>query len=59
MPAAAIGNVGPGLGNIVRPAGNFATIPDGAKLLFAFRMLLDRLKFMALIVVLTPWFSRH
>lgn len=57
--ATALGNVGPGLGDIVGPAGNFATIPDGAKLLLAFGMLLGRLEFMALIVVLTPWFWRH
>jgi trk system potassium uptake protein TrkH len=57
--ATAIGNVGPGLGDIVGPAGNFATIPDGAKLLLAFGMLLGRLEFMALLVVLTPWFWRH
>ncbi|HEU0071404.1 MAG TPA: TrkH family potassium uptake protein [Alphaproteobacteria bacterium] len=57
--ATAISNVGPGLGEIVGPAGNFTTIPDGAKLLLAFGMLLGRLEFMALIVVLTPWFWRH
>lgn len=57
--ATAISNVGPGLGEIVGPAGNFATIPDGAKLLLAFGMLLGRLEFMALIVVMTPWFWKH
>ncbi|HEY4136157.1 MAG TPA: TrkH family potassium uptake protein [Alphaproteobacteria bacterium] len=57
--ATALGNVGPGLGQLIGPAGNFAAVPDGAKFLLAIGMLLGRLEFMALIVVLTPWFWRH
>ena len=33
----AIGNVGPGLGPIIGPAGNFASLPDGAKWILALR----------------------
>lgn len=57
--ATALGNVGPGLGDVIGPVGNFSTIPDGAKLLLAIGMLLGRLEFMTLIVVLMPRFWRH
>ena len=42
--AAAIANVGPGLGPIVGPAGNFASLPDTAKWLLSGGMLLGRLE---------------
>ena len=51
----AIGNVGPGLGPVVGPSGNFATIPDGAKWLLSFGMLLGRLEFFTVLVL----FSRR
>jgi trk system potassium uptake protein TrkH len=57
--ATALGNVGPGLGDVIGPVGNFASIPDGAKLLLSIGMLLGRLEFMALIIVLLPRFWRH
>ena len=40
----AIANVGPGLGDIIGPSGNFAPLPDAAKLLLAAGMLLGRLR---------------
>src|SRR3546814_603954 len=42
--AQALGNVGPGLGPIIGPAGNFAPLPDAAKWLLSFAMLLGRLE---------------
>lgn len=57
--ATAIGNVGPGLGDVIGPVGNFATVPDGAKLILSIGMLLGRLEFMTLIIVLLPRFWRH
>ena len=51
----AIGNIGPGLGPVVGPSGNFAAIPDGAKWLLAFGMLLGRLEFFTVLVL----FSRR
>lgn len=57
--ATALGNVGPGLGDVIGPVGNFSTIPDAAKLLLAIGMLLGRLEFMTLIIVLMPRFWRH
>ncbi len=54
----AIGNVGPGLGPIIGPAGNFASLPDGAKWILAFTMLLGRLELFTVLVLLTPAFWR-
>jgi trk system potassium uptake protein TrkH len=56
--ATAIGNVGPGLGPIIGPAGNFATLPEAAKWLLAFGMLLGRLELFTVLVLLTPRFWR-
>lgn len=47
----AIANVGPGLGPIVGPAGNFASLPDGPKLIMAFAMLLGRLELLTILVM--------
>jgi trk system potassium uptake protein TrkH len=56
--ATAMGNVGPGLGDIVGPSGNFSTLPDGAKALLAFAMLLGRLELFTVLMLLTPRFWR-
>jgi len=55
---AAVTNVGPGLGNIVGPAGNFSSLTDTAKWLMSIGMLLGRLEIMTVIVLLTPTFWR-
>ncbi|KAA5605695.1 TrkH family potassium uptake protein [Roseospira marina] len=55
----AISNVGPGLGPVVGPAGNFQPLPDEAKWLLAFAMLAGRLEVLALLVVLDPDFWRN
>jgi trk system potassium uptake protein TrkH len=52
----AIANVGPGLGPIVGPAGNFATLPDGPKLILAFAMLLGRLELLTILVMFSKDF---
>jgi trk system potassium uptake protein TrkH len=54
--ATALANVGPGLGPVIGPAGNFVTLPDAAKWLLSFGMLLGRLELFTILVVLTPWF---
>lgn len=56
--AAAVSNVGPGLGDVIGPAGNFAALPDGAKWLLAFGMLLGRLEIFTVLIILTPAFWR-
>jgi trk system potassium uptake protein TrkH len=50
----AIGNVGPGLGPIIGPATNFASLPDAAKWILSFEMLLGRLELFTVLVLLTP-----
>ncbi|HEY8329772.1 MAG TPA: TrkH family potassium uptake protein [Pseudomonas sp.] len=57
--ATAVCNVGPGLGPIIGPAGNFASLPDSAKWLLSVGMLLGRLEIITILVVLTPAFWRH
>lgn len=54
----AIANVGPGLGEVVGPAGTFAPLPDSAKWLMSAGMLLGRLELFAIIVIFTPTFWR-
>ncbi|GGC91219.1 TrkH family potassium uptake protein [Halopseudomonas salina] len=56
--ATALTNVGPGLGDIVGPAGNFASLPDAAKWLLSFAMLLGRLELMTVMVLFSPMFWR-
>ncbi|EXF47371.1 potassium uptake protein TrkH [Pseudomonas sp. BAY1663] len=57
--ATAVCNVGPGLGDIIGPAGNFSTLPDTAKWLLSVGMLLGRLEIITVLVLLTPAFWRH
>lgn len=56
--ATALTNVGPGLGPIVGPAGNFASLPDAAKWLLCLAMLLGRLELLTMMVLFTPMFWR-
>ncbi|WP_150304082.1 TrkH family potassium uptake protein [Pseudomonas saliphila] len=56
--ATALTNVGPGVGEIIGPAGNFATLPAAAKWLLCFAMLLGRLELLTLMVLFTPIFWR-
>jgi trk system potassium uptake protein len=56
--ATTLGNVGPGLGDTIGPAGNFSTLPDAAKLLLSFSMLLGRLELFTVLIILTPAFWR-
>lgn len=57
--ATAVGNVGPGLGEIIGPSGNFAGVHDGAKWLLSVGMLLGRLEFVTAFVLLAPAFWRE
>jgi trk system potassium uptake protein TrkH len=56
--ASAIANVGPGLGEVIGPAGNYATLPDSAKLLLSLGMLLGRLELFTVLILLAPSFWR-
>ena len=57
--ATAVANVGPGLGPIIGPAGNFDSLPDSAKWLLSFGMLLGRLELFTVLVMLSPSFWRR
>ena len=52
-------NVGPGLGEIIGPAGNFSSLPDAAKWILSVGMLMGRLEILSVVIVLSPAFWRH
>ncbi|MGV0878696.1 TrkH family potassium uptake protein [Martelella sp. FLE1502] len=54
----ALSNVGPGLGDIIGPAGNFSTFADPELCLLAILMLLGRLEILTVMVVLMPMYWR-
>lgn len=56
--ATAMANVGPGLGDVIGPAGNFKPLPDMAKWVLSFMMILGRLEFFTVLVLFTPAFWR-
>ncbi len=56
--ASAVANVGPGLGPIIGPAGNFQPLPDTAKWLLSIGMLIGRLEIMTVLVLFTSAFWR-
>ena len=56
--ASAISNVGPGLGDIIGPDGNYKAIPDLSKWILSIGMLLGRLELFAVLVLFFPSFWR-
>ncbi|KIN76511.1 Trk system potassium uptake protein [Sulfitobacter mediterraneus KCTC 32188] len=56
--AAALANIGPGLGDIIGPSGNFGSLNDTAKWILTAAMLIGRLELMAVYVILTVKFWR-
>jgi trk system potassium uptake protein TrkH len=52
----ALANVGPGLGDTIGPAGNFLSLPDTAKWLLSFGMLLGRLELFTVLMLFVPQF---
>ena len=57
--ATSISNVGPGLGNIIGPDGNFQSLPTFSKLSLSFGMLLGRLELFAVLVLFFPAFLKN
>lgn len=57
--ASAIANVGPGLGTIIGPAGNYAPLSDPAKWVLSASMLLGRLEIFTILVLFTPKFWKY
>ncbi|HRO11655.1 TrkH family potassium uptake protein [Amaricoccus sp.] len=56
--AASLTNVGPGLGPVLGPAGTYAPLPDAAKWVCSFLMLVGRLEIMTAYVLFTVAFWR-
>lgn len=54
----ALANVGPGLGEIIGPAGNYQPLPSAAKWFLSAGMLFGRLELFTVLVLLTPGFWR-
>ena len=57
--ASSISNVGPGLGDIIGPNGNYQAIPDISKWILSIGMLLGRLELFAVLVLFFPSFWRN
>jgi trk system potassium uptake protein TrkH len=54
--ATSISNVGPGLGEVIGAEGNFSSLPNSAKWVMSFGMLLGRLEIFTVLVMLNPGF---
>jgi len=57
--ASAISNVGPGLGEVIGPNGNFSNLPNFSKLSLSLGMLLGRLELFAVLVLFFPSFWKN
>ena len=56
--ATSISNVGPGLGDMIGPNGNFSSLPAISKWILSFGMILGRLELFAILVLFLPSFWR-
>lgn len=54
--ASTLANVGPGLGEIIGPAGTYQTLPDAAKWVMSANMLIGRLEVLTVLILFTPRF---
>ena len=57
--ASAIGNVGPGLGDIIGPSGTYQSIPELGELFLCAGMILGRLEIFAILVMFSPLFWKN
>jgi len=57
--ATAISNVGPGLGKMIGPSGNFGELSNFAKWILSFAMLLGRLEIFTLLILFFPGFWKN
>ena len=57
--ATSISNVGPGLGSIIGPNGNFSSLPEISKWILTMGMILGRLELFAILVLFLPSFWRN
>ena len=57
--ASAISNVGPGLGEIIGPEGNYSTLTDYSKLILLITMFLGRLEMLTIFILFIPSFWKN
>ena len=57
--ATSISNVGPGLGGIIGPNGNFSLLPNFSKWVLSIGMILGRLELFAILVLFIPSFWKR
>ena len=57
--ASAISNVGPGLGEIIGPEGNYSSLTNYSKLVLIITMFLGRLEMLTIFVLLLPSFWKN
>ena len=57
--ATSISNVGPGLGAIIGPNGDFSSLPDSSKWILTLGMILGRLELFAILVLFLPSFWKN
>ena len=57
--ATSISNVGPGLGPIIGPNGDFSSLPDVSKWILSIGLILGRLELFAILVLFLPSFWRN
>ena len=57
--ASALANIGPGLGDIIGPNGNYSTLSNYSKIILTITMLLGRLEILTLIIFLLPKFWKN
>ena len=51
--ASAISNVGPGIGSVIGPNGNYSSLNNGAKWILSITMLIGRLEIFTILVLLS------
>jgi trk system potassium uptake protein TrkH len=54
-----LANVGPGVGSVIGPAGNFSSLDDPEKILLVFGMFIGRLEMLTVFVLFSPAFWRE
>ena len=57
--ATALANVGPGMGDIIGPVGNFKSLNDSAKWILTIAMMVGRLELLTVLVLFVPHFWRN
>ena len=57
--ATSISNVGPGLGDLIGPEGNFSSLSSYSKIILSIAMLFGRLEILTLLILLLPFYWRN